>query len=63
MSKKKHFQLFTTCQGLLRGTWFPMDHIFWAPYDWDANSGTLVEKDEVVWLEGHADMQNPRMPL
>lgn len=52
MSKKKSFQFFTTDQGLIQGTWFPMDHFFYAPCV--RKQGALVEKGVVVHLEGHA---------
>jgi hypothetical protein len=58
MSKEHHFQFFTTDQNLIHGTWFPIDHFFYAPCIDDPNTGGLVEDNKVVHLETHASVGN-----
>lgn len=53
-----HFQFFTTDQGLIHGTWFPMDHFFYAPSVHSSNGG-FVEEGVVVWMEAHANIRHP----
>jgi hypothetical protein len=56
---KRNFQFFTTDQNLIRGTWFPMDHFFYAECRYDKKNGSLVEKGVVVYLEAHANINMP----
>ena len=57
MNEEKRFQFFTTDQGLIHGTWFPMDHFFYAPCIHNPNGG-FVEEGVVVWLESHANIRH-----
>lgn len=59
MSRKKHYQFFTTDMNLIRGTWFPMDHFFYAPNTHDPNTGCFLEKGKLVHLEAHASIRHP----
>lgn len=52
MSRKKHFQFFTTDNE----GWFPIDHFFYAQCR--EKNGKMVEKGVVVHLEGHATANN-----
>jgi hypothetical protein len=54
--EEPRFQFFTTDQNLIVGTWYPMDHFFYAPYNWDGQQ--LIEEGRVVHLEGHASIRN-----
>lgn len=51
-------QFFTTDQGLVHGTWFPMDHFFFAPSIHNRKGG-FVEENVIVHLEGHSNVNHP----
>lgn len=53
------FQFFTTDQNLISGTWFPMDHIFYAPCIRNPdNPHGLIERGVVVWMEAHTNINH-----
>lgn len=54
-----HHQFFTSDQGLIYGTWFPMDHFFYAPARHHKGHPGFVENGVVAYLEGHANINHP----
>jgi len=55
MIMEKHKQLFTSCVGEVEG-WCPIDHVFYAQYDWTPERGlSEARENKVAHLEAVGD--------